>query len=253
VYSMGKCECEEARYSKSYQISMGHHHGSEAFRRNLLLSTSTTYINDVVDVRGTIHTRRTFGPTSPPYKLEFRSPCSNSSSFSVASRNLNGRLQQLRFPSCISCFELWLLIMAESPQDNIVQPTFLTSPTPHSTTTVHSPLAIEMSRAISDCSLEHDSVPTSDEQRATANSLNNPSSAATTSPDRPVDHGFRSWQYDHQYGALDRELRLCTAETDALLAYRPLSASNRSKDIVLRERIRELLHEQDVLNEVYEK
>jgi hypothetical protein len=44
-----------------------------------------------------------------------------------------------------------------------------------------------------------------------------------------------------------------TAETDALLAYRPLNASNRSKDIVLRERIRELLHEQDVLNEVYEK
>ena len=71
--------------------------------------------------------------------------------------------------------------------------------------------------------------------------------------DPPADHGFRAWQYDHQYDALQRELRLCTAEADALLADRPLSASNRSKDIVLRERIRELLHEQDVLNEVYER
>ena len=110
-----------------------------------------------------------------------------------------------------------------------------------------------MSRAISDCSPEHNSVPTSDEQRVTDHSPNNLSSATSTSADRPVDHGFRAWQYDHQYSTLDRELRLRTAEADVLLADRPLSASNRSKDIVLRERIRELLHEQDVLNELYER
>jgi hypothetical protein len=113
---------------------------------------------------------------------------------------------------------------------------------------------------MSECSSDHDSVlPLSGHTAipATDKPLVTPMVpqllAITISSNPPADHGFRAWQYDHQYDALQRELRLCTAEADALLADRPLSASNRSKDIVLRERIRELLHEQDVLNEVYER
>ena len=122
-----------------------------------------------------------------------------------------------------------------------------------------------MSAATNACSREQEPVsplrvyvtaPSSDKQRVTLIGPDSSLPALTISHGPAVDHGFRgfrAWQYDHQYSALERELHLCTAEADALLSERPLSATNRSKDIVLRERIRELLHEQDVLNEVYER